>query len=193
MLALVRIVFLATACLFLIASPSAATDVKAVYKEALGEKEFNKVWKRAEQYRDLFLGNCFIAVRGASLSENERQISNWSKLENFNLNSGLELFNPKTSPDKLSIIDVSKDNGSCWTQLDSSVSPLSVVPILNDLLENDNLSFQIIDQKAEAGLNARTILLSSNDGLSPVIVHLRVQWTPMQNALVAIVRKTEQN
>ncbi len=164
-----------------------------MYKEALGEKEFNKVWKRAEQYRDLFLGNCFIAVRGASLSENERQISNWSKLENFNLNSGLELFNPKTSPDKLSIIDVSKDNGSCWTQLDSSVSPLSVVPILNDLLENDNLSFQIIDQKAEAGLNARTILLSSNDGLSPVIVHLRVQWTPMQNALVAIVRKTEQN
>lgn len=164
-----------------------ANETAEGYRELLGQEEYQKHITRAEDYRNLFLGNCFQSVVGKPAADSLRDIDQWQDLERFNAIDGLELYNPKVSPDGLSIFDVASGGNSCWTQLASPYPPLSITPLLDTLMSLPGMSIAIIDQESGPGLNARTILYSA-DGFEPVILHLRVHWGDINN-VVAVARR----
>lgn len=165
--------------------------MKERYRDALGDAEYEKVYSRSVAHADAFLGLCMARVLGEPLGGFKGDILEWEPLEGYNSTEGLQLFNPQVSSDGASIIDVSENGMSCWTQFETPVSPLSIRPILDVTESFPPETLTMIDQQQGQGSNAITFNYQPNNGMQAVTIHLRVTWAPNRDNLVAIVRRMQ--
>jgi len=182
------VALLACALSLNVGSAAQTNDVEETYKSTLTPEVYKQTIDSAELYSGYLLGYCFEQVRGKALTEYSGDPRGWSNLQDTPATEGLKLFAPKVSPDTFSIVDLNSEKTSCWTQLDTVAGPLSMQPVLAEIwpfAEDGMLS--MIDANSSDGIEQRTFLYQPDDDYSPVILHLRLNYSEGHNVIVGIV------
>jgi len=168
---------------------NAQSDVVALYKEIMPKKTFEQTISNSERYAGYLLGKCFEVVRSKPFIQHKTSLGDWKKLGDAKTTKSLKLFDPKVSPDTFTILDLSKDKKSCWTQHDTISSPLSMQSILQALTNQPVGHFLITRKDGGEGWQERVYLFNPKDDHSAVFLYIRITFSPKPEKIIGIVRE----
>lgn len=182
--------FVLVGCVLGLGSTACAQDdVRQRFKAVMSPTAYNQTVESSQLYAQYVLGLCFDAVRNAPLVNYSADLNAWDDLEDFNVTKNLQLFNPKTSPDNFTIVDLTSTKTSCWTQHDTLATPLSILPLMEQLIGTTGQALQTLENQSGEGFERRIFSYGPKDGKPPVIVYIYATFAPKNEAIVTIVQQ----
>lgn len=147
---------------------------------------FGRTMGASENYAAYVFGNCLDQVRGTKIVDSDADLSVWKKAE---LDTPVQLIDPRISPDGLTIVDVSAPNNSCVAIHETYTSALSMQAIVDVIMAQPKGQMKILKSEVGGGKAQQTYLYNPHDGKAPIVFDFYSSYAPNPEGVAGVVRE----